>query len=172
MSSKQQKEGFNKKLKNFRISPWMAGAIIGFLAASLQQIASMTKPPAYGFCMACHARDLINSIINPIAGTNLGIAGIVTSIPTLTIIGVLLGSFVAAKIYKEFKVTKAKSNISYIKMFILGLLVMNFALILSACPIRTSLRVAHGDIIALVGLICIGIGAIIGTIVLEQRVEV
>jgi hypothetical protein len=115
---------------------------------------------------------LINSIINPIAGTNLGIAGIVTSIPTLTIIGVLLGSFVAALVFKEFKITKAKFNVSYIKMFILGLLVMNFALILSACPVRASLRVAHGDIIALVGLICIGVGAILGTIVLERKVEV
>jgi hypothetical protein len=160
------------KLKNFRINPWMAGAIIGFLAASLQQLAEMTKPPAYGFCMACHGRDLINSIINPIAGTNLGIAGIVTSIPTLTIIGVLLGSFVAALVFKEFKITKAKSNVSYIKMFFLGLLVMNFALILSACPVRASLRVAHGDILALVGLICIGLGAIIGTIALERKVEV
>ena len=170
--NKNNNKGVLSKIKNFRINPWMAGAIIGFLAASLQQIASMIKPPAYGFCMACHARDLINSIINPIAGTNLGVAGIVTSIPTLTIIGVLLGSFVAAIIFKEFKVTKAKFNVSYLKMFILGILVMNFALILSACPIRTSLRVAHGDIIALVGLICIGIGAIIGTIVLERRVEV
>ena len=160
------------KIKNLRINPWLAGAIIGFLAASLQQLANMTKPPAYGFCMACHGRDMINSIVNPIAGTNLGIAGVVTTIPTLTIIGVLLGSFVAALIFKEFKFTKAKFNVSYIKMFILGLLVMNFALILSACPVRASLRVAHGDIIALVGLVCIGIGAIIGTIVLERKVEV
>jgi hypothetical protein len=160
------------RIKKFRINPWLAGAIIGFLAASLQQLANMIKPPAYGFCMACHGRDMVNSIINPIAGTNLGIAGIVTSIPTLTIIGVLLGSFVAAFVFKEFKVTKAKFNISYLKMFLLGFLVMNFALILSACPIRSSLRVAHGDIIALVGLVCIGIGAIIGTIVLERNVEV
>ena len=78
----------------------------------------------------------------------------------------------AAILYKEFKVTKANFKVSYLKMFIVGLLVMNFALILSACPIRTSLRLAHGDIIALAGLICIGIGAIIGTIILERRVEV
>ena len=60
----------------------------------------------------------------------------------------------------------------YLKMFILGIFVMNFALILSACPIRTSLRVAHGDIVALVGLLCIGIGAILATVLLEKRVEV
>lgn len=172
MTEKKSNRTFFNKIKSFSISPWMAGAIIGFLAASLQYIASMTKPPAYGFCMACHARDLINGIINPIAGTNLGVAGIVTTIPTLTVIGVLLGSFVAAKIYKEFRISKPSSNITYLKMFILGLLIMNFALILSACPIRTSLRVAHGDIIALVGLLCIGIGAIIATIFLEKRVEV
>jgi hypothetical protein len=168
----KNKEDLGKKIKNFRINPWLAGAIIGFFAASLQKIASMTKPPAYGFCMACHARDLINSIVNPIAGTELGIAPIITSIPTLTIIGVLIGSFFSAIIFKEFKLSKAKFKVSYFKMFLFGLLVMNFALILSACPIRTSLRVAHGDIIAVAGLFFIGIGAIIGTIFLEQRVKV
>jgi hypothetical protein len=57
-------------------------------------------------------------------------------------------------------------------MFVLGVLVVNFALILSACPIRASLRTAHGDVIALVGLVCIGIGAILATIFLERSVEV
>jgi hypothetical protein len=168
------KNDIKKRIKSMRINPWIAGAIIGFLAASLQQIASMTKPPAYGFCMACHARDLINGLINIAAGTKLGVADIVKIgiIPTLTIIGVLLGSFVAAKIYKEFRVTKAVSRLSMFKMFLLGFLVMNFALILSACPIRASLRVAHGDIVALVGLFCIGIGAIVGTILLERSVKV
>ena len=60
------KENKLSMIKNFRINPWLAGAIIGFLAASLQQLANMTKPPAYGLCMACHGRDLINSIINSI----------------------------------------------------------------------------------------------------------
>jgi len=161
-----------EKIRLLRINPWIAGTIIGFLAASLQRIASMTAPPAYGFCMACHARDLINSILNSLAGTNLGVAPIVTSIPTLTVIGVLAGAFAAALLFKEFRLTKAKSYVSYLKMFILGVLVMNFALILSACPIRTALRVAHGDLIAVVGLICIGIGAIVATMALEKSVKV
>lgn len=172
MNEKKIDDSIGKKLKLLRVSPWLAGAIIGFLAASLQRIASMTAPPAYGFCMACHARDLINSIVNSIVGTNLGIAPIVTSIPTLTVIGVLSGSFFAAMIFKEFRISKVGSFIPYIKMFILGVFVMNFALILSACPIRASLRVAHGDIIAMVGLLCIGIGAILATIILEKKVEV
>ena len=170
-----EKNNFKKRIKTMRINPWIAGAIIGFLAASLQKIASMTNPPAYGLCMACHATDLINGVINIAAGKKLlGVAGIVEIgiIPTLTVIGVLFGSFVAAKIYKEFRVTKMVSPLSMLKMFLLGFLVMNFALILSACPIRASLRVAHGDVIALVGLFCIGIGAIIGTILLERSVKV
>jgi hypothetical protein len=172
MIKEKSKEHIGEKIKSLRISPWMAGATIGFLAASLQKIASMIAPPAYGFCMACHARDLINSVVNQIAGTDLGVASIVTSIPTLTVIGILLGSFVAAILFKEFRISKGGSYISYLKMFVLGILVMNFALILSACPVRTSLRVAHGDTIAMVGLLCIGIGAILATVVLEKRVEV
>lgn len=180
----KKKEGDKKKtesvkigkIRNIRISPWIAGGIIGFLAASLQYIASMTNPPAYGFCMACHGRDLINSIINTVAGEKaLGVAGVIDNpvfIPPLTIIGVLLGAFVASKIYKEFRITKAGSIPNMLKMFILGMLVMISALILSACPIRTSLRVAHGDLIAVIGLLFIGVGAIIGTILLERSVKV
>ena len=172
---KNQKDDVEKKMKFLRISPWIAGAVIGFLAASLQKLASMTKPPAYGFCMACHTRDLVNGIVNFLSGANLGTAKVIANpigIPTLTFIGVLLGAFVAALIFKEFRATKIGSLFSSLKMFILGILVMIFALILSACPIRVSLRTAHGDFIALIGLICLGMGVILAIFILERRVEV
>ena len=131
VNEKNKEDSIGKKMKNLRISPWMAGAIIGFLAAALQSIASMTKPPAYGFCMACHARDLINEIINRLSGERiLATASIIDNpvwIPPLTIIGVLLGSFVAAKIYKEFRITKAEKPLTMLKMFILGALVIRFS---------------------------------------------
>ena len=164
---------FTNKFRSIKINPWIAGAVIGFLAASLQTIASMTKPPAYGFCMACHARDLINTIINQLSGEHvLGVASIVVTIPTLTVVGVLSGSFVASRLSKEFRISKGESAFSLFKMFILGMLVMIFALILSACPIRASLRAAHGDIFGIVGLICIGIGAIFSAFVLQKIVRV
>ena len=171
----KDKKSISNKAKFLTISPWIAGAIIGFLAASLQTFASMTKPPAYGLCIACHSRDLINSIVNGISGANLFIAPIIENpifIPPLTIIGIMLGSFVASSVAKEFSITKVKEYSSLLKMFILGFLIMNFALILGACPIRAALRTAHGDIIALVGLVFIGVGAIVATMVLERRVEV
>jgi hypothetical protein len=169
------KKSTSNKAKYLKISPWIAGAIIGFLAASLQTIASMTKPPAYGLCIACHSRDLINSIVNGVSGANLFIAPIIENpifIPPLTIIGIMLGSFIASTVSKEFSITKVKNYSSLLKMFILGFLIMNFALILGACPIRAALRTAHGDIIALVGLLFIGVGAIVATLILERRVEV
>jgi hypothetical protein len=176
VGKKQLKDSRFKKTKFIHVAPWMTGAVIGFLAASLQKIASMTKPPAYGFCMACHTRDLINGIINFLSGAKiLGTAPVIENpinIPVLTLVGVLLGSFVAALVSKEFRVTKGDSIVSLLKMFILGVLVMIFALILSACPIRAALRTAHGDLVALAGLISIGVGAIIATFLLERSVEV
>jgi hypothetical protein len=166
----------SKRMRLIKIAPWMTGAIIGFLAASLQKIASMTNPPAYGFCMACHGRDLINGIVNFIAGQKvLGVAQVIANpiyIPALTVVGVLFGSFVAALLSKEFRVTKGGSHGSLVKMFIIGFLVMIFALIISGCPIRTSLRVAHGDIIAFVGLISLAVGAVLATMVLQRSVKV
>lgn len=40
---------FTNKFRSIKINPWMAGAVIGFLAASLQTIASMTKPSGLWF---------------------------------------------------------------------------------------------------------------------------
>ena len=172
-SKSDEKSFLNKYILN--VSPWIAGAIIGFLAASLQYLAGMVKPPAYGFCMACHARDLVNTAVNSVSSLDLFVAPVIAEpigIPALTVIGIILGSFVASMLSKEFKISKVKNYFSLVKLFILGFLVMNFALILGACPIRTALRMAHGDIVAVVGLMCIGVGAILGTFILERTVEV
>lgn len=170
------KKKLTEKIKNLRINPWVAGMVIGFLAASLQKIASMTKPPAYGFCVACHVRDLTSWISNQISGTkSFFIAPVIenpVNIPVLTFIGILLGSFVASLIFKEFRVTKGETYFSSLKMFLLGIVVLNFALLLSACPIRAALRTAHGDFIALIGLLCIGVGAVLAAYMLERSVEV
>ena len=53
-------------------NPLYVGLIIGILAALVQVLLiSAGGPEAYGFCVACHTRDVVNDAVNDVAGTKL-----------------------------------------------------------------------------------------------------
>ncbi|MBW9221394.1 cytochrome C [Methanothermococcus sp. SCGC AD-155-M21] len=143
-----------------RVSPLQAGLFAGLSAAILQAIFKVAPPPAYGLCIACHTRDLTNWIVNSITGTTLGMAPVSKFFPVLTVVGIFLGALVGAMVHKDFKL-RSTHNLGV--SFILGLLVMNFALLMGGCPLRMGLRTTYGDIFGIIGLIGIFIGAIIGS---------
>lgn len=145
-------------------SPLYVGLAIGILAALVQVLLiSAGGPEAYGFCVACHTRDVVNVAVNDIAGTKLAVAAISQNaiLPVMTVIGVLIGAFVSAKYYEEFK-TKTGSVTSYIWYLLGGLLFMIFALFMGGCPYRIGLRIGYGDFVALIGVIAIIIGVLVG----------
>lgn len=136
----------------------IAGIITGVLAAVNQILFNVYPPYAYGLCIACHARDLVNWVFNLGFGLKLSVAAVSIVAPVLTVVGVIIGAFIASKQHKEFKLKTTKNPI---KTFTLGFLVMVSALIIGACPLRTLLRVAYGDIIAVIGFIAIIVGVVI-----------
>jgi hypothetical protein len=143
-----------------RNGPVILGIIIGILAAVIQGLTiSAGGPEAYGFCALCHTRDLVNGLLNIGLGTSLGIAPLSKAaiLPVLTMIGVLIGGFIASKMSGEFRIKAApvKDGLIY---FIGGVLLMQLGLLFGACPYRAALRFAYGDMIALVGIIGIIIG--------------
>lgn len=142
-----------------RITPLIAGCIVGLIAALCQVVFRVYPPPAYGICIACHARDLANWLINHMFGLSLGLAPVSKDVPVITTLGVILGAFTAAVRNKEFKVKNMKNPV---KSFFLGFLVMMFALLLGSCPIRTILRIAYGDAIAILGWFAIMLGVVFG----------
>jgi len=154
-----------------RLTAAVAGAIVGFLAALVQAFFHVIPPPAYGICIACHMRDLVNWIaahIYPIYGFAKGaltIPGGPVSyhIPLLTIIGILIGAGIAAKVNREFRWKSMR--VSWQKPwveFFWGMGVMISALMMGGCPVRTALKTAYLDITAMVGLIMIFVGVILG----------
>jgi hypothetical protein len=146
--------------------PAFLGILIGFFAALIQAlIISAGGPEAYGFCVACHTRDLVNAFFNAFTGDSLGLAPVSMVTPVLTIIGVIIGGYIAATRNKEFKVKKAKPII-YLLYFLGGIAVLNFALLLGACPYRAALRFAYGDLIALIGILSIAGGVAVGVLML------
>ncbi|HJJ89155.1 MAG TPA: YeeE/YedE thiosulfate transporter family protein [Methanocorpusculum sp.] len=175
MIQESSKEGrFDPYLK----IPLIGGVVIGFSAALIQALLfAAGGPPAYGFCVACHSRDLINYIFNILTGSNLFMAPfsknavVAGYLPVLTIIGVLIGASIAAHIYKEFRIKKSSAK-EYVLYGIGGILFMIFSLCMGACPYRLALRIGYGDLVAIFGLVAIIIGICIGIKIALKRIEV
>ncbi len=155
------------------MAPWLVGLVIGFGAVVVQAFFKVLPPPAYGVCIACHMRDLVNWVVVrlwPVYGLlSSGLpkfegAPVSQSFPVLTIVGVLAGAFVAAKVHGEFRPRSLRvSSQRPLWEFFIGMGVMCSALIMGGCPIRTALKVAYLDLTAMVALGMIFLGVIVGS---------
>ncbi|MFV0439412.1 MAG: YedE family putative selenium transporter [Desulfopila sp.] len=130
------------------------GACIGILAPLLQKLGN---PGNMGICVACFERDIAGAI-------GLHRAAVVQYIRP-EIIGFVLGSLVAAYLFKEYR---PRAGSAPIVRFVLGALAMIGALVFLGCPWRAVLRLAGGDGNAIAGLLGLTCGIWIGTIFLKN----
>lgn len=138
--------------KNFFATRWGiigVGAIIGIFAAFLQK---WGNPGNMGICVACFERDIAGAI-------GLHRTGVVQYMRP-EIIGFVLGSLIAAYLFKEFR---PRSGSIPIVRFVLGIFAMIGALVFLGCPWRAMLRLAGGDGNAILGLLGLVFGIWIGT---------
>jgi len=144
------------RINNLLATRWgiiAVGAIIGFLAPLLQKLGN---PGNMGICVACFERD--------IAGA-LGIhRAAVVQYMRPEIIGFVLGALAAAIIFKEFR---PRAGSAPIVRFILGVFAMIGALVFLGCPWRAVLRLAGGDLNAVLGLAGLAFGIWTGTLFLK-----
>ena len=130
------------------------GAVIGVIASML---VFFGNPANMGFCIACFIRDTAG-------GLGLHRAEAVQYIrPEL--VGLVLGSFLLAFAKKEFS---PRGGSAPITRFVLGFCVMIGALMFLGCPFRMILRIAGGDLNAIVGLAGFVCGILIGTYFLNK----
>lgn len=144
-------------MKNFFSSRWgiiSVGAIIGILAALLQKLGN---PGNMGICVACFERDIAG-------GLGLHRAAVVQYIRP-EIIGFVIGSLIAAYLFKEFR---PRVGSAPIVRFVLGAFAMIGALVFLGCPWRAALRLAGGDGNAILGLLGLTAGIYIGTLFLKK----
>jgi len=144
------------RLKNIFATRWGiigVGGIIGVLAALLQKLGN---PGNMGICVACFERDIAGAL-------GLHRAAVVQYMRP-EIIGFVLGSFVAAYIFKEFR---PRTGSAPIVRFVLGVFAMIGALVFLGCPWRALLRLAAGDGNAIFGLLGLAGGVWIGTLFLK-----
>lgn len=142
------------------------GIITGILAVAAGTFFEVRPPEAYGICMACHGRDLINWILNSQLGASLMVSPVSTVVPLLTSVGVLFGASIGAVSNGEFRWRNPDNPV---KTFIYGIVVMNFALLAAGCSIRLLLRAATGELLGLIGVVAMAIGVVLGTFWLRWR---
>ena len=146
-----------ERLTRFFASRWgivLAGAVIGLLAALLQKLGN---PPNMGICVACFERDITGAL-----GLHRAAA---TQYLRPEIVGMVLGSTLAALIFGEFK---ARGGSAPVVRFVLGAFAMIGALVFLGCPWRAMLRLAGGDLNALLGIAGLALGITIGVIFLKN----
>lgn len=140
----------SKEQRNLAI----AGLVVGALAVILT---AFGNPKNMGFCIACFVRDTAGAL-------KLHNAGVVQYVRP-EIIGIVLGSFIISLIKGEFK---PRGGSSPFTRFILGFFVMVGALSFLGCPLRMVLRLAGGDLNALVALFGFIGGVGVGCIFLNK----
>ena len=132
----------------------LAGLVVGLLGALL---VLWGNPKNMGFCIACFIRDTAG-------GLGLHKAAAVEYIRP-EIIGLVFGSFVMALVKKEFQ---PKGGSAPFTRFVLGFAVMVGCLMFLGCPLRMMLRLAGGDLNALVGLAGFVAGILAGVFFLNK----
>ena len=110
-----------------------------------------------GICVACFERDVAGAL-------GLHRAAVVQYMRP-EIIGFVLGSLIAAYIFKEFR---ARAGSAPIVRFILGVFAMIGGLVFLGCPWRAALRLAGGDGNAIFGLLGLIVGIWVGTLFLKN----
>ncbi|MDR1580060.1 MAG: YedE-related selenium metabolism membrane protein [Synergistaceae bacterium] len=132
----------------------ITGSVVGALAILLMK---MGNPPNMGICVACFIRDTAGALgfdgAPPVQYIRPEIAGL------------LLGSFVIAHARKEFR---SFGGSSPLVRFVIAFFVMFGALVFLGCPLRMILRLAAGDLNALVGLAGFASGIAVGSIWLRK----
>jgi len=149
-----------------KVSPLAAGLTLGVGAALVQAYFDVFPPVADGFCFICHPRDLVNWVSNALFGTEWAVSAMSSVYPVLTLVGVMLGAFVASLLAKEFKWRPARDRI---KHFALGFVTVICGILLAACPIRIVLQSAYGDPLGIVGWVFVIVGVVTATLFLRWR---
>ena len=137
-----------------RINIAIAGGIIGIISVAL---VLMGNPANMGFCLACFIRDTAG-------GLGLHRAEAVQYIRP-EIIGLILGAMGLSMARGEFS---PRGGSSPITRFFLGFFVMIGCLMFLGCPFRMVLRLAGGDLNAVVGLVGFVAGIVIGVFFLKR----
>ncbi|MGI6097082.1 MAG: YedE family putative selenium transporter [Dethiobacteria bacterium] len=131
-----------------------SGAVVGALGVILVVLGN---PANMGICVVCFLRDISGAL-------GLHRAEVVQYLRP-EIIGFILGSFLISLLFGEFR---SRGGAAPLLRFFVAIAVVAGALLFLGCPLRMVLRLAAGDLNALVGLLGFVAGIYGGTIFLRN----
>jgi len=137
------------------------GVVVGVLAVVVGEWLHVNPPAAYGLCSACHGRDLADWIVNHTEGKRLFVTAAGAGWPLLTVVGLVVGSFAAARRNREFSSINLGGNV---RQFAYGAVVMGAALFVGGCPTRILIRTGYGDLAGLLALGGVAAGIVAATL--------
>ncbi len=143
-------------LSRFLTSRWgpiVTGLTVGILAPVLVRLGN---PGNMGICVACFTRDIAGAL-------GLHRASVVQYLRP-EIMGFVLGSLVAALIFREFK---PRTGSAPLVRFLLGIFASIGALVFLGCPWRAYLRLSAGDWNAIFGVLGLVVGVLVGILFLR-----
>lgn len=132
----------------------LVGALVAIISIVL---VALGNPANMGFCIACFLRDIAGAV-------GLHRAAAVQYVRP-EIIGIILGAFILSVAKKEYA---PKGGSAPVTRFVLGFGVMVGALIFLGCPLRMVLRIAGGDLNAVIGLVGFVAGILVGVFFLNK----
>ena len=154
------------KLGSYRV--FVIGIIMGLSAAAIQGYFQVQPPVAYGISFVGHPNDLLIWITNNFSWTDWPQRDVFAVYPILTVIGVFIGSFAAATRNNELTLRPGPVR-KRVSAVIFGFLVINFGLLVGACPIRMGLWVGYGSVLGIIALAALVVGVILATVYIRSR---
>ncbi|HZO98600.1 MAG TPA: hypothetical protein VFB42_14660 [Gaiellaceae bacterium] len=140
------------------------GVVVAALAVVVGEWLDVSPPAAYGLCSACHGRDLADWVVNHTEGKRLFVTAAGAGWPLLTVLGLVAGSFAAARRNGEFGTVDIGGNV---RQFLYGATVMCAALFVGGCPTRIIIRTGYGDLAGALALAGVAAGIVAATLTLR-----
>jgi hypothetical protein len=148
------------------LRPWIFGVLAGSLFVVAELVLGTYPPSAYAFCLTCHARDLLNTIVNALFHSRFQATEVASRALMLTSPGVFIGAVIAARVNGEIRPRKADVPL---RSAVLGFLVMTIGIVIFGCPTRLMLRAGYGEIYGIVAVLGMFGGIAASTVVMKLR---
>ena len=148
------------------VKPWVFGIVAGAMVVLAEAFAGLYPPAAYSFCLTCHTRDLVNTLVNALFGAHFQTTLISRRVLMLSSPAVLIGAFAAAVLNGEFN--RQKSSAPFL-FFLYGALIMCTGILIFGCPTRIVIRTGYGDLFGFAALTGMAGGIWLATFLIRRR---
>ena len=147
------------------LKPWIFGVLTGAVVVLAEAFGDLYPPAAYSFCLTCHTRDLVNSVINTLLGTHFQITLLARRALMVTPLFVFAGAALGARLHGEYRRQRSGNPL---KFALFGFIVMLTGILIFGCPTRIAIRTGYGDLYGLAAFAGVLLGIWAATLIMRS----